>query len=76
LVLGTLYFADPGFQAALHHVFTLHSGSIKSSTDLLVPVFIVIYLPNGVKGLLLVAILAAAMSSLSSTINSLSAVTV
>ena len=76
LVLGTLYFADPGFQDALHQVFTLHSGSIKSSTDLLVPVFIVRYLPNGIKGLLLVAILAAAMSSLSSTINSLSAVTV
>lgn len=76
LVLGTLYFTDPSFQMALHDVFTLHSGSLKSSTDLLVPVFIVKYLPVGVKGILLVAILAAAMSSLSSTINSLSAVTV
>jgi SSS family transporter len=75
LVLGTLYFMDPSFQATLHQVFTAHSGSLKSSTDLLVPVFIIKYLPNGVKGILLVAILSAAMSSLSSTINSLSAVT-
>ncbi len=76
LVLGTLYVMDPSFQAALHQTFVTHSDSLKSSTDLLVPVFIVKYLPNGVKGVLLVAILSAAMSSLSSTINSLSAVTV
>jgi len=76
LALGTLYFMDPSFQSTLHEVFALHSSSLKSSTDLLVPVFIMKYLPNGVKGMLLVAILAAAMSSLSSTINSLSAVTV
>ncbi|VAW29042.1 Sodium/solute symporter, partial [hydrothermal vent metagenome] len=74
LVLGTLYFMDPSFQAALHQVFIAHS-SLKSSTDLLVPVFIVKYLPNGIIGILLVAIMSAAMSSLSSTINSLSAVT-
>ena len=38
------------------------------------PVFILNYLPHGLIGLLVVAILAAAMSSLSSAINSLAAV--
>ena len=41
----------------------------------MVPVFIIKYLPNGIIGLLIVAIMSAAMSSLSSTVNSLSAVT-
>jgi len=44
--------------------------------DWMVPIFIINYLPNGLIGLLVVAILAAAMSSLSSAINSLSAVSV
>ena len=43
--------------------------------DYLMPIFILEYLPHGVIGLLMVAILAAAMSSLSSTVNSLAAVT-
>ncbi|MCW8090516.1 sodium:solute symporter family transporter [Alteromonas sp. ASW11-130] len=43
--------------------------------DWMMPIFIVQYLPNGVLGLLVVAIMAAAMSSLSSAINSLAAVT-
>ncbi|MEM6685883.1 MAG: sodium transporter, partial [Bacteroidota bacterium] len=44
--------------------------------DLMLPVFILKYLPHGLIGILMVGILSAAMSSLSSTINSLSAVTV
>lgn len=44
--------------------------------DWMMPVFIVNYLPSGIIGLLLVAIMAAAMSSLSSAVNSLSVVTV
>ena len=52
----------------------LKPGEYKA--DLLIPVFISNYMPNGLIGLLLVAILAAAMSSLSSAINSLSAATV
>ncbi|MDB4225767.1 sodium/solute symporter [bacterium] len=44
--------------------------------DLMVPVFIMKYLPHGLIGILMVGILSAAMSSLSSTVNSLSAVTV
>ncbi|WP_142784226.1 sodium:solute symporter family transporter [Changchengzhania lutea] len=44
--------------------------------DLMIPVFIMKYLPHGLIGVLMVGILSAAMSSLSSTVNSLSAVTV
>lgn len=44
--------------------------------DWLMPTFILNYLPHGLIGLLIVAILSAAMSSLSSAINSLSAVTI
>lgn len=44
--------------------------------DRLIPVFIRDFLPNGVIGLLIVAIFSAAMSSLSSAINSLSAASV
>jgi SSS family transporter len=43
--------------------------------DLMVPVFITDYLPHGVIGILVVAIIAAGMSAYSSALNSLSAVT-
>lgn len=43
--------------------------------DLLVPRFIEMYVPSGARGLLVAAILAAAMSSLDSALNSLSAAT-
>ena len=43
--------------------------------DLLVPRFIELYVPSGARGLLVAAILAAAMSSLDSALNSLSAAT-
>lgn len=66
LVVGTLVFTTPSFQAAIP----------ADRLDMMIPVFIRDYLPHGVIGLLIVAILSAAMSSLSSAINSLSAVTV
>lgn len=44
--------------------------------DYMMPLYILNYLPHGVIGLLLVALMAAAMSSLSSAVNSLAAVTV
>lgn len=47
----------------------------EGKPDYLMPLFILEYLPHGVIGLLLVAIMSAAMSSLSSGINSLAAVT-
>ncbi|MEM8901245.1 MAG: sodium:solute symporter [Bacteroidota bacterium] len=74
LVLGTLLAQDPSFQQAIADTFTATDGALKSQTDLLVPIFITKYLPHGIIGILLVAILSAAMSSLSSAINSLSAV--
>jgi Na+/proline symporter len=43
--------------------------------DSLVPTFMMGYLPTGLRGLLLAAILAAAMSSIDSALNSLAAVT-
>jgi Na+/proline symporter len=43
--------------------------------DALVPAFMIYYLPAGLRGLLLAAILAAAMSSIDSAMNSLAAVT-
>lgn len=65
LILGTLYITDASFAAQIP----------KNKPDLMVPVFITNYLPHGIIGILVVAILAAAMSSFSSVLNSLSAVT-
>jgi SSS family transporter len=66
LVIGTLVFATPEFATAIP----------DDRPDMMIPIFIRDYLPHGMIGLLIVAILSAAMSSLSSAINSLSAVTV
>ena len=80
LVLGALVYHSPDFLSEIQRVTSVHfpeeyaAGGVKA--DLMVPVFILKYLPHGVIGVLIVAILSAAMSSLSSTINSLSAVTV
>ncbi len=64
LIIGTLALTDTQFLQAIP----------KGEPDKMVPIFILQYLPNGVIGILVVAILSAAMSSLSSAINSLSAV--
>lgn len=65
LVLGTFALTNPEFKSLIP----------ADKPDLLVPIFIRDFLPHGIIGVLIVAILSAAMSSLSSTINSLSAVT-
>ncbi len=65
LVLAGLLQVDSGFAAAM----------ASRPADSLVPVFLVRYLPDGLRGLLLAAILAAAMSSIDSALNSLAAVT-
>ena len=65
LVVGTFAFQNPDFAAQIP----------ADKIDLMVPLFIRDYMPHGIIGLLIVAILSAAMSSLSSAINSLSAVT-
>lgn len=66
LVLGTLVLSDSDFMNQIP----------ADQPDRMIPIFIRDYLPNGVVGLLIVAIFSAAMSSLSSAINSLSAASV
>jgi len=65
LIIGTFALTNPEFLNSIP----------ADNPDYMVPVFIVQYLPNGLIGLLVIAILAAAMSSLDSALNSLSAVT-
>lgn len=65
LMVGVAIAADP----------TLAAKIPADKPDFMMPIFIVDQLPHGIIGLLLVAILAAAMSSLSSAVNSLAAVT-
>ncbi len=65
LALAALWQATPALRAAVP----------AHRLDFLVPRFIELHLPVGVRGLLVAAILAAAMSSLDSALNSLSAAT-
>ena len=65
LLLAGLLRTDPDFAASL----------AGRPVDSLVPVFITTYLPSGLRGLLVAGILAAAMSSIDSALNSLAAVT-
>jgi SSS family transporter len=65
LLLAGLLSVDPALVQAMR----------GRPVDALVPVFITTYLPRGLRGLLLAAILAAAMSSIDSALNSLAAVT-
>ena len=63
LLIGSLLLQDSAFAAEVS----------RSAPDYLVPLFIMRYLPHGIIGVLAVAIFAAAMSSLDSALNSLSA---
>ena len=80
LIIGYLVSNIPEFYENIENTTRLHypqefeSSGIKP--DLMIPVFITTYLPNGLIGILMVGVISAAMSSLSSTINSLSAVTI
>jgi len=65
LAIGAVALKHPGLREAVP----------ANRLDLLVPRFIELYLPSGARGLLVAAILAAAMSSLDSALNSLSAAT-
>jgi SSS family transporter len=80
LIIGSLVTLAPDFlhQIALttQKYFPAEYAQYGLKADLMVPVFIIKYLPNGLIGILMIGILSAAMSSLSSTVNSLSAVTV
>ncbi len=76
LVLGTLLMTDVGFMQVMNTVYQSNFDSLEGKkADLMVPVFIIHYLPNGIIGILIIAIMSAAMFTLSSTVNSLSAVT-
>lgn len=65
VTVGAAYVQSPELQAAVP----------ADHLDYLIPQFILTYLPSGVRALLFAAILAAAMSSLDSALNSLSAAT-
>jgi len=71
VAIGAFMVKNPGF---LQHITDPATG--EANYNLVVPVFCLHYLPHGVIGLIMVALFAAAMSSLDSTINSLSAVTI
>ncbi|WP_308991454.1 sodium/solute symporter [Mariniflexile litorale] len=80
LIIGGLVTVAPDFlnEIALttQKYFPEEFAKTGMKIDLMLPVFIMKYLPHGLIGILMVGILSAAMSSLSSTVNSLSAVTV
>lgn len=80
LIIGSLVASSPEFMDQIvmttQKYFPAEAANGGVKADLMIPVFIVQYLPHGFIGLLMVAILSAAMSSLSSTVNSLSAVSV
>jgi SSS family transporter len=80
LVIGGLITIAPGFLEEIaittQKYFPEEYAAHGVKADLMIPVFIMKYLPHGLIGILMVGILSAAMSSLSSTVNSLSAVTV
>ncbi len=65
IAIGAVWQISPDLQAAVP----------MERVDALVPQYLLMFVPVGLKGLLLAAILAAAMSSLDSALNSLSAVT-
>ncbi|NRT14365.1 SSS family transporter [Flavobacterium sp. 28A] len=80
LIIGALVHLTPDFMSEIAAVTQKHypeeflKNGIKP--DLMLPVFIMKYLPHGLIGILIVGILSAAMSSVSATIHSLGAVTV
>ncbi|NNK87918.1 MAG: sodium/solute symporter [Flavobacteriaceae bacterium] len=80
LIIGSLVTLAPDFLSEItgttEKYFPEEFANSGIKPDLMIPVFITKYLPHGFIGLLMVAIMSAAMSSLSSTINSLSAVSV
>jgi SSS family transporter len=65
LILGAFALANPEFRTRIP----------ADQPDLMIPTFIAYYLPHGIIGILVVALIAAWMSAYSSTLNSLTAVT-
>ena len=73
LLLGTLGFALFAFFTQNPHLLP-GGATVRANADQLLPRFVVIGLPEGVSGLVVAGLLAAAMSSLSSGVNSSSSV--
>lgn len=57
-------------------LFVLYGGARFTTSDRIFPTFIVTRMPHGISGLLIAAILAAAMSNLSAALNSLASTSV
>ena len=78
LFIGALVTSAPDFLTSIADMTQKHFPQEFAESglkpDLMIPVFIVKYLPHGLIGILIIGIFSAAMSTLSSTINSLSAV--
>lgn len=66
LVIGAYAAVNPEFSSLIP----------RDNVDYMVPTFVVHYLPAGVSGFIIIAILAASMSSLDTALNSLSASTI
>lgn len=70
----TLFLLVGAMLYAFYHLFPPAVAFVK--TDRIFPTYIVTQMPHGISGLLIAAILAAAMSNLSAALNSLSSTTV
>ncbi len=78
VVIGAFAAIHTGFLSTLPTREVLVNGVSQSAPNFnaAVPIFVLTYLPHGVIGIIIIGLFAAAMSSLDSTLNSLSAVTV
>jgi len=78
VAVGAFATLNTGFLASLPTREVIEAGVVSHvpNFNMAVPTFVLGYLPHGVIGLIMVALFAAAMSSLDSTINSLSAASV
>ena len=78
VAIGAYAVVNTGFIDMLPTRETTIDGIIQTvpNFNTAVPVFVLNYLPHGIIGLIIVALFAAAMSSLDSTLNSLSAVSI
>jgi len=78
VAIGAYAAVNTGFIDMLPTRETVVDGLVQTvpNFNTAVPVFVLNYLPHGIIGLIIVALFAAAMSSLDSTLNSLSAVSI
>jgi SSS family solute:Na+ symporter len=77
VAIGAFANLNPDFLTSLPTREVFENGIVKNVPNFnsAAPIFVINYLPHGVIGIIIVALFAAAMSSLDSTLNSLSAIT-